>query len=107
MYLIYSVNFLLFTTLLAPIDKPLLFFKCITGEAKLMSKVLTKCILEDDKASAELLQGKVEVCNEVRKAAFDILTTYRGPYSMQVSASMLVCSCLYQSSVVHFSCSYS
>jgi hypothetical protein len=71
-------------------------------EAKLMSKVLTKRTVEDDKASAELLQHKFEFSNEVRKAAFDILTTYRGPYSIQVSGLMLVCSILCQSIVVYF-----
>jgi hypothetical protein len=72
-----------------------------------MSTVFTKWTAEDDKASAELLLQKLEFSNEVRKAAFDILTTYRGPYSKEVSASMLVCSCLCRCSVVYFIFSYS
>jgi predicted metal-dependent hydrolase len=51
---------------------------------------LADCISMADESMAGLWQWKFQFSEDVRKAALDILTTYKGPYSRQVSASLLV-----------------
>jgi hypothetical protein len=67
---------------------PAACFLCIVEEAKLMSR-LADCITTADESMAGLWQWKFQFSEDVRKAALDILTTYKGPYSRQVSASLL------------------
>ncbi|XP_051186980.2 uncharacterized protein [Lolium perenne] len=77
-------------THLVPVQSsvPAACFLCIVEEAKLMSR-LADCISMADESMAGLWQWKFQFSEDVRKAALDILTTYKGPYSRQVSASLL------------------
>jgi hypothetical protein len=50
--------------------------------------------VENDVFITEVLDDdSFNFSNKVRKAAFEILTTYKGPCSDSVAASLLVCSC--------------
>ncbi|CAM0882213.1 unnamed protein product [Alopecurus aequalis] len=68
-------------------------FLCIAEEAELMSELLawkTKNSLEEDVFITEILDDdSFNFSNMVRKTAFDILTTYRGPCSDSIAASLL------------------
>jgi hypothetical protein len=72
-------------------------FNCIAEEAKLMAELLaceTKNTVENDVFITEVLDDdSFNFSNKVRKAALGILTTYKGPCSDSVAASLLVCSC--------------
>uniref|UniRef100_A0ACD5WNY9 Uncharacterized protein n=1 Tax=Avena sativa TaxID=4498 RepID=A0ACD5WNY9_AVESA len=65
---------------------PAACFLCITEEAKLMSSFAHRIVSADNPT---LLQWRFKFSKKVRKAALDILTTYKGPYSRRVAASLL------------------
>lgn len=46
---------------------------------------------EDDFITEVLEGGNLKFSNTVRRVAFDILSTYKGPSSVCIAVSMLVC----------------
>jgi hypothetical protein len=65
---------------------------CIAEEARLLSEVLRRWIAEvadGERWATEELHRDFKFGNKVRKVVLDILTTYRGPYSKQISAAMV------------------
>ncbi|KAM0838747.1 hypothetical protein ACQ4PT_060767 [Festuca glaucescens] len=68
-------------------------FLCIAEEAELMSELLackSKNSVENDDFITEVLDDdSFNFSNKVRNTAFDILTTYRGPCSDSIVASLL------------------
>ncbi|XP_040242381.1 uncharacterized protein [Aegilops tauschii subsp. strangulata] len=68
-------------------------FMCIAEEAMLMSELLeceTKNREDEDDFITEVLEDKLfDFSNAVREIVFDILITYKGPFSEAVAASML------------------
>jgi hypothetical protein len=71
-------------------------FKCIMEEANLMLEVFKRNVVNADKYMIEMIQREFEFGYDIRSAALDILTKYKGPYCNEVSASLLVCLSLCQ-----------
>ena len=65
-----------------------------------MSELLaceTKNSVEKDEFITEVLGEDSYNCSKnIRKIAFDIMITYKGPCSDSIAASLLVCSCMLQ-----------
>lgn len=70
-------------------------FKCIAEEAKLMSELLAceiKNREEEDDFITEVLEDQsFNFSNDVRQIVLNIMSTYKGPCSEAVAASLLVC----------------
>ncbi|XP_051220528.1 uncharacterized protein [Lolium perenne] len=64
-------------------------FMCIMEEANLMLEVFKRNVVNADKYTIEMIQREFEFGYDIRSAALDILTKYKGPYCNEVSASLL------------------